>query len=153
MLGRHLSNQKGFTMIEALMVTVVIAIVSHLGIMVYQDMHRRGNDTTAIADGRNLITAVEITFINLETAYYDHTPADGSSIGTQDFPAGTRDPVFVLSSGTRVESTGESTGVAGEGFFEADVWHRAGTKFGGVPKKYRLLIDEQFNTISLPDNI
>ncbi|MDJ0915075.1 MAG: type II secretion system protein [Desulfobacterales bacterium] len=153
MLSRPLSNQKGFTLIESMVVCIVLGILFHMGLIVYRDMNRRGKDAMAITDGRNLITAVEITFINLETAYYDHNPVDGSEIGTQDYPSGTRAPVFVLSSGTRVESTGESTGFAGEGFFEADVWHKDGSKLGGVPRKFHLLIDEQFNTISLPDNI
>lgn len=125
---KRVGNQ-GFTLIELLMVIIVLGILSQIALLFTLDLRTRSFDVMALADGRNLITAVRNSFINLDDIDYEHVPADGPDIGTEDTVGNPRAPVFTLSPGVkaRIEAGSESTGIPGTSYFEAFLFHENGT--------------------------
>ena len=126
MLG-NLEDNKGFTFIELLMVFIVLGVLAQMALTFMIDLRTRSYDVTAVADGRNLITIVRNSFVNLDDV--DYTKINGSDVGVETTGGIARPPVFNLSPGVRVVVTAgsESTGFPGSGFFEAWLYHENGT--------------------------
>ncbi len=121
-------NNRGFTMIELLMVFIVLGILAQISLVFLMDLRSRSFDTMAISDGRNFMTTVRANFANLEDV--DYTEVDGSDIGVQTTGGGTRPPVFTLSPGVNIRfepGNHSSTGTPEEGYFEASLFHTNGT--------------------------
>jgi len=126
MLGK-LKESKGFTMIELLMVFVILGVLAQMAWTFMIDLRSRSYDVTAVADGKNLITVVRNSFVNLDDV--DYTKINGSDVGVETTGGGARPAVFTLSPGVRVVITAgsESTGFPDTSFFEAYVYHKNGT--------------------------
>ena len=153
MFGKLKSN-KGFTLIEVLMVMVIIGILTQMGFTYFMDLKKKTYDATATADGRNLINAVSSAFVLLEDVDFTHDPGMGSEVGTQKFSGGGRNPIFTLSPGVRAEITGQSETTPGNGFVSAYLYHENGkddaNSFTGSGKKeFYFMIDEFSSSISI----
>lgn len=116
-------NNKGFTLIEVMMVMIILGILAQLSMSFALDLRSRAYDSTAIVDARNLLVAIGNNFISLDLVDYTYDSAAGQDVGTPS--------VFTLSPGVRLSITGgsASTGDPADdfGFFEAMVYHAQGS--------------------------
>jgi prepilin-type N-terminal cleavage/methylation domain-containing protein len=153
MFGK-LRDSKGFTMVELMMVMICLGILIQMAWNFMGDMRTRSSDIAAVSDGRNLITVIRGSFINLDDVNFQHAPGSGSEIGTKDRSNNPRPSVFTLSSGVQAKIVpGSESGTADQGYYEAYVWHETGTNDPGSPsgkREFWYLADEVTQTYSLP---
>ena len=148
-------TEKGFTVIEILMVMIIIGILTQMGMTFFNDLKKRSYDAVAIADGKNLMNAVGNSFVLLEDVDYNHAAADGGNIGTQTTGGSSRSAVFQLSSGVKAIIFGESLSVPGSSSVTAYLWHESGTDSsssiaGSGKREFYFAIDEFSSSISVP---
>ena len=149
----RVKGSSGFTFIEIMMVMIMLGILSQMAWNFMGDVRQRSSDVSAVADGRNLITAVRANFINLDNVQFDHDPDDGQAIGTVDTGGNPRPPIFTLSPGVRARiELGSQSGVAEQGYYEAYLFHVNGTSDTSLSGKreFWYLADEQNDIYSLP---
>ena len=118
------------------------------------DMRKRSSDIAAVADGRNLMTAVRGSFINLDSVTLKHNPGQGPDIGTRDRNNNSRSKIFTLSRGVmaRIEP-GSQSGTVHQGYYEAYLYHINGTEDASTEsgkREFWYLADETNEIYSLP---
>lgn len=115
-------HNRGFTLLEIMMVICIISILSHMGFVAYTDMMCRSGDAAAISDVRNLMTVATEQFVTRTYPDFEHGPGDGSRVGLK--PDGTY--IFTLSTGVKAQMFGVPA-ADGEGYMEAYVYHQRGS--------------------------
>jgi prepilin-type N-terminal cleavage/methylation domain-containing protein len=125
---KKVKGSSGFTFVEIMMVMIMLSVLFHLAWNFMGDMRKRSSDVSAVADGRNLMTAVRASFINLDDVSYDRDPGEGREIGTEDTLGNGRPAILTLSPGVRARIVGGSkSGKLGEGYLDATLFHIDGT--------------------------
>jgi len=156
---RTFDNQKAFTLVELMVVVAIIGLLSALGSTYFTYLNFRANDSRAFMEGRNLMTAVNDAFLNLEDINFGDSLEDDitGDIGGKTFTGGgIRPPIFTLSSGIWARMVGQSTPSPGGGYFEVVIWSVSGTNDPDLmssqsgKKEYRYIIDESENYILAP---
>ena len=153
----NLKEEKGFTLVEIMMVMIIVGILAQISIGLLIDTRKRAKDAVAIVDGKHLMEAVAISFSLLDDVDYTHFPVDGSEIGTTRFSdGGGREAVLKLSPGVNAEITGQSDVVPGNGFVSAYLFNKDGTDdpgsiTGSGKKEFYFMFDELTSSISVPE--
>ena len=82
---KNIKKQGGFTLIELLVVIGIISILAGIAIMQYRSYRIRAYDTSAKANLKNALTAVENYFVEQETypANYADLFANGFNLSTK----------------------------------------------------------------------
>ncbi len=150
-----LKNKKGFTILELVVVTVMISILSSIAIANFIPLRKKALDTTALSDARNLVQSVVDATLSGEDVDYTKVETAGA-VGDFDTAGNPRTPVFVLSPGVEVIILGSSNEPPnGDTVFSATVYHTNGTFDPAASnsknkKEYTCSVDESSGTTSLP---
>ena len=70
MIKRWTQKQKGFTIVELLIVIVVIGILAAITIVAYNGVQNRANDTTIQSDLKNTAKKLELIKVDSPTGTY-----------------------------------------------------------------------------------
>jgi prepilin-type N-terminal cleavage/methylation domain-containing protein len=76
---KGLSGQKGFSLIELMIVIAIIGVLAAIAIPQFDAYRKRSFDSAAKADARNLATAVEAYYVDLNTYVTSLASLTGSS--------------------------------------------------------------------------
>lgn len=146
-------NEKGFTLIELMMVMIVLGILAQMSTTFFIDLRKRAYDAVALSDGKNLMSVAGGVFLALDDVDFTHTPADGREVGVLDTGSSPRPAVFTMSEGVRARITGQSDTMAGTGFIDANLYHQFGTDDPITPsgkREFYFILDETTSFISAP---
>jgi prepilin-type N-terminal cleavage/methylation domain-containing protein len=151
---KKVKDSKGFTLIEVMMVMIMLGILTQSAWNFMIDMRKRSSDIAAVADGRNLMTAIRASFINLDNIKFTHSPGQGRKIGKKNRNNESRPPIFTLSRGVmaRIEA-GSQSGIVHQGYYEAYLYHINGTEDASTEsgkREFWYLADEVSGIYSLP---
>ena len=152
---REIVNQKGFTLVELIVVVAIIGLLTAMGTTYYTHLQFRSADSQAYVEGRNLLTAVNDAFLGMEDINFGDGLRDITGpVGNRKFSNNNeeRPPIFNLSPTIRARLIGQSTTTPGGGYFEAEIWSVNGTNDGtdSGRKEYRFLIVEDAGLIQTP---
>jgi len=99
-----LSGNKGFTLIELMIVIAIIAILAASGMLVYMDFTAKANDATALNDAKFLTAVGSNAILQDDQMWLWHPEDAGSVIGDEvDWLGHTIPKLYELSPGVRAE--------------------------------------------------
>ena len=104
-------GQKGFTLIELMIVIAIIGILAAIAIPNFLSYRQRSYDSAAQSDLRNLMTAQEAYFVDYDT-YLTFTGSNGAEISALD---------LTLSKGVTAGGTGSTSG------YSMSAYHTSGS--------------------------
>lgn len=110
-------EEKGFTLIELMVVVLIIAILIAIAIPTFLGARRRAQDRAAQSSLRNTVTAAKAIFTDDET----YTPADAPAL-----QSGEPSLVFLASTGTSTEPVEVAVLVNAGDRFVAKAYSKAG---------------------------
>jgi prepilin-type N-terminal cleavage/methylation domain-containing protein len=111
---RGLSGNKGFTLIELMIVITIIAILAAAGMLVYMDFTAKANDSAALNDAKFLTAVGSNVLLDNEKMLLLQAIDAGGVVGDKVDPLGNVIPkLYTLSPGVRAEVQIINVDVAG----------------------------------------
>jgi type IV pilus assembly protein PilA len=139
------NEDKGFTMVELLIVIAIISILAQIAINSYVDYKAKAYNTAAINDGRQLLNVVVNNLVSFDDVDYFHDENDvDNRIGAVDTSGNPRAPVLFLSPSVRARIVGDND-TTGNGYMEAYLYSVGGTGDPSTPsgrREFYCLVDE-----------
>ncbi len=122
-----LINNKGFTLLEIVIVSSLISVLAAIALINIQPFRQKAFDTAARSDARYLVESVVIATLNDVDVKYTKIDESGA-IGILDTSDNSRSPIFTLSKGVFVRIVGGSNvGLNGTTLLQGVVYHINGT--------------------------
>jgi prepilin-type N-terminal cleavage/methylation domain-containing protein len=101
---RVLSENKGFTLIELMIVIAIIAILASAGMLVYMDFTAKANDSAALNDAKFLTAVGSNALLQNDKMLLQHLASAGSVVGDEVDMLGNAIPkLYELSPGVRAD--------------------------------------------------
>ena len=86
-LTQRIRQNRGFTLIELLVVILLLGVLAAIAIPAYMDHQKKGKDSEAQSNARNLVSRVELCFATEEN--YEHCNTHEKIGGDTNLPYGT----------------------------------------------------------------
>jgi len=103
-----IKKERGFTIVELLVVIVVIGILAAITIVSYTGITAKANTTKALSNAQSAQTVIEIMAADNSGSYPVTAASIAAYSGTTRLPAG----ISIVAGGTAIDSTNELTTVS-----------------------------------------
>lgn len=140
---KKISENKGFTTVELVVVIGIISILAQIAFDLYADYKARAYDSAALNDARNLVSAVVNNFVSYDDVDYTHDENGDNRIGAVDNDGNERSPVLVLSKGVKARIEGYNDG-SNDSYMEGYIYSDGGTGDSSTDsgkREYYCLVD------------